>query len=97
MLQLTFLFQMGLQDYLSLKDAISKEKDLNCSYHLFERTGNGAVTVSRRTTCGLMDFWSGGGSLFEINLPKDLEIPIRTIQDAAIDDINSRYGVQEVY
>ena len=97
MLQLTFLFQMGLQDYLSLKDAISKEKDLNCSYHLFERSGNGAVTVSRRTTCGLMDFWSGGGSLFEINLPKDLEIPIRTIQDAAIDDINSRYGVQEVY
>ena len=97
MLQLTFLFQLNLPEYISLKEAIAAEKDLDKSYDIAGRSGNGAVTISQKTTCGLMDFWNGGGSLFEIDLPKDLEIPIRMIQDVTIDELNSRWGVQKVY
>ena len=97
MLQLTFLLRMGLQDYLVLADAIAREREYNQSYIATQRHGNGSVTISKNTTCGLMDFWGGGGSLFEIELPKDLEIPIRLIHKAAIDDVTKRYGVEEVY
>lgn len=97
MLQLTFLFQLDLPEYISLKEAIAAEKYHDKSYDIAGRSGNGAVTISKKTTCGLMDFWNGGGSLFEIELPKDLEIPIRMIHDVTIDELNSRWGVQKVY
>lgn len=97
MLQMIFLLRLRLQDYLTLKDAVTKEKPLDMSYNVSDRTGNGSVTISRKTTCGLMDYFGGGGSLLGIELPKDLEIPISLINDCSIDEVGRKYGVQDVY
>ena len=49
--------------------------------------------------CGLFDVWSGGGSLLEIELDKDVVLPIKCIWHAEIETGKSEYGysVNSVY
>ena len=48
---------------------------------------------------GLFDVWSGGGSLLEIELDKDVVLPIKCIWHAEIETGKSEYGysVDSVY
>ena len=99
MATLTFLVNMKLFDYFDLREAMESEKELNKSYILAERKGKGTITISKDTMCGLFDVWSGGGSQLEIELDKDVVLPIRCIWKAEIETGKSEYGysVDSVY
>lgn len=97
---LTFLVSMPLSRYLELKEAIKEEEPLNNSYYYDERKGDGYITISKDTECGLFDAWQGGGSVLEIALEKDVDIPFKAIWTSWI-DVNKGcpygYSVDEVY
>lgn len=99
MATLTFLVNMKLFDYFELREAMESEKKLNKSYILEERKGTGTITISKNTMCGLFDVWSGGGSVLEIELDKDVVLPIKCIWKAEIETGKSEYGysVDSVY
>lgn len=92
MATLTFLVNMKLFDYFDLREAMAAEKELNNSYTFSERKGKGTITISKDTMCGLFNVWSGGGSLLEIELDKDVVLPIRCIWNAEIETGKSQYG-----
>lgn len=99
MATLTFLVNMPLFDYFDLREAMAAEEKLNDSYVLEDRKGKGTITISKDTMCGLFDVWSGGGSLLEIELDKDVVLPIKCIWKAEIETGKSQYGysVDSVY
>lgn len=97
---LTFLVNMPLSQFLKLKEAIKEEKPLNDSYYYNERNGEGYITISKDTECGLFDAWQGGGSVLEIALEKDVDVPLKAIWTPWIDVNNGcpyGYSVDEVY
>ena len=93
---LTFLVQITLENYLKLLDAIKKEAKLNASYYPKERKGRGYIIIDKKTTCGLYDSWNGSGSMLEIDLEKDIRLPIRMIHSALPDCIR-RYNIREIW
>lgn len=95
---LTFLVSMPLFDLFKLHDIINTEKELNKSYIAEERKGTSYITLGKETMCGLFDCWHGGGSVLEIELDKDVKLPIKYIFDAWVDGTKP-YGwdIDEVY
>ena len=93
---LTFLVKMSLEEYFHLTDAIGKERERNQSYTLNGRKGRGWILLDKTTTAGLYDPWSGGGSLLEIRLDKDVRLPIRCIETAKHDGCRG-YSIREIY
>ena len=57
---LTFLTQMTLEGLINVN------KLINCGY----------LILDAKTTTSLYDLWNGRGSLFNIQLKKDIRIPI---------------------
>ena len=98
MTALTFLVQMDLNTAINIiekqKEAL-KGKVYN-EYHPNEVKGAplGYITLSKDTTCGLFDTWNGGGSLMEIELEKDVKLPLHLIDRIDTDGtIQSAYGL----
>lgn len=57
-----------------------------------------AITVPKTTMCGLYDPWYGGGSLLEIDLPKELTIPTEMVWLICPDGAKVvGYDVDDVY
>ena len=98
MAAVTFLVRMTLARLIELNRCV-RLQDRNG--HFYDATMNpdcGTVTLGKDTMCGLFDAWSGGGSALEIQLEKDVEIPIRYIWSALPDGCGyGRYGVGDVY
>lgn len=95
--QLTFLVKMTLADLIELNKLI-KAKDRNGRFH--DATKNpycGYIILDKSTETGLYDKCYGGGSLFEINLEKDVRLPIRFISKAIPDKCLKPYNIKEVY
>lgn len=82
---LTFLVNMELQQYFELHKAITIETYRNRSVYLKDRTGRGYVVLDKNTTCGLFDFWKGGGGASGIKLEKDVKLPLRCLQAVRFD------------
>ena len=98
MASITFLVKMPLFGLFKLKEAMNAEKDLNKSYDAEERKGTGYIVLGKETMCGLFDCWSGGGSVLEIELDKDVKLPIKYIFNAWVDGTRPYgYDVDEVY
>ena len=99
---LIFGVKMPLFDFIKLKELIKADEELNKSYTYEDRKGENKFTVTKDAMCGLYDIWSGGGSVLEIELEKDVEIPTKAIFDVWIDcrgcKANGRgYDVYDVY
>jgi hypothetical protein len=60
------------------------------------RKGRGWILLDKSTTAGLYDPWSGGGSILEIRLDRDVRLPIRCIETAKQDGCRG-YSIREVY
>lgn len=96
MCALTFLVQMNLNTAINIiekqKEAL-KNKVYN-EYHPNEVKGAplGYITLGKDTSCGLFDTWNGGGSLLEIELEKDVKLPLHLI-----DRINTQDRMQHAY
>lgn len=96
---LTFLMKMSLFDLLELHKAIKMQEPFAHKYDPRKSTGNGYVVISKDTECGLFDPWQGSGSVLEIELDKDVVLPIKYIWKAIPEAHNGRfnYGIDEVY
>ncbi len=93
----TFLVKMSLDEAIRLTEVVNTEREANHSYYYEERTGTASVVFDKDVRCGLMDDCSGGGSVFEISLFKDVEIPVKALYRAVPDRGNGNYGFMEIY
>lgn len=94
---LTFLVRMPMEKLIELDNAINLEKGLDQFYNLKDRKGRGHITLAQNTPCGLYNAWTGGGSLLNIALEKDVRIPIRCIHKAVYDGNVQRWSIRETY
>ena len=94
--ELVFLVEMSFGEYLNLLDKIKKESDLNKGWTMDVRKGRGYIVLDKKVECGLFDEWSGGGSVLEIALNKDVKIPFKCIHKIK-PDCCMRYSVKDVY
>ena len=92
----TFLVKMSLKDLMEL-NALIRLQDRNG--HYYDATQSpycGYIVLDKNTETGLFNPWQGGGSVFEIELERDVKIPIRFIR-SALPDGGDGYSVSEVY
>lgn len=89
---LTFLVKMTLKEWFKLHDAIKQEEQ----HHPKRSKSRGYLLLDKSTTCGLYDPWGGAGSVLEIQLERDVRLPIRLI-DSAWPDGARGYSVTEIY
>ena len=87
---LTFLVEMTLEQALQIAEALTCLKKWNMY-------SNSTLLISKDTMCGLYDPWEGGGSLFEIELKKDLYIPLKFIWAAKPDGCVGRHSISNCY
>ena len=93
---LTFLVELTLEQLIELNRLV-RLQDRNG--HFYDATKNpycGYIVIDKKTMTGLYDPWSGGGSCFEIELEKDVKLPIRFIR-SALPDGGDGYSVGDVY
>lgn len=94
---LTFLVEMSFRDLLELNRLIKLQ---DREGHNFDNTKNpycGYIIIDKGTDAGLYDPWSGGGSVLEIQLEKDVKLPIRFIRSALPDGGDGKYSIESVY
>jgi hypothetical protein len=93
---LTFLVEMTFKEIIDLNMLI-KQQDRNG--HHYDASCNpdcGYIGLCKETVTGLFDPWCGGGSLFEIELEREVKIPIKFIR-SALPDGGDGYSVDDVY
>jgi hypothetical protein len=81
---LTFLARMSLKDAIALNELIKAHSDKN-------------VVIDKKAETGLYDPWSGGGSVLEIELEKDVVLPIKYIRSAMPDGYDGYYSIEKTY
>lgn len=92
----TFLVEMTLRDLMELNRLI-KLQDRNG--HFYDARKNpycGYIIIEKETETGLYDPWNGGGSVFEIELERDVKLPIKYIR-SALPDGGDGYSIESVY
>lgn len=94
---LTFLVEMSLGELIELNKGIRLQERNGHFYDATKIPHCGYIVLDKRTETGLYDPWSGGGSVFEIQLEKDVRLPIRFIRSALPDGGDGRYSVESVY
>jgi hypothetical protein len=80
---LTFFVKMTLEEAFELHDLLKA------------KTGE-AIVLGKDTACGLYDPWGGAGGVLEIELEKDVVLPIKLI-DSALPDGGRGYSIREIY
>lgn len=87
----TFLVELTLEQLIELNRLIKLQgqdgyKGPYCGY----------IIVDKAAMTGLYDPWHGGGSVFEIQLERDVKLPIQYIR-SALPDGGDGYAVEDVY
>ena len=94
---LTFLVKMTVKELIRLNALIKlQEPDGKHFFDARERPDCGTLKISRRAHPGLYDPWYGAGSLFEIDLEKDIILPIKYIR-SCLPDSHFKWSVYSVY
>ena len=94
---LTFLVEMSLEDLIELNKGIRLQERNGRFYDATKIPYCGYIVLDKRTETGLYDPWNGGGSIFDIQLEKDVRLPIRFIRSALPDGGDGRYSIESVY
>ena len=98
MATVTFLVKMTLENLIALNRCVRLQDRDGHFYDASKNPYCGYIVLGRDTMCGLFNPWSGGGSVLEIQLEKDVRIPIRYIWSALPDGYNhGQYDVGSVY
>lgn len=99
---LSFLVKMRLQDAIELKMKLKEIEGKFNEYRPYETKGMpfGYIELDKSVNCGLVDYWEGSGSLIDIELDRDVKIPLHYIWDIIDSDskkyaysINQTYGL----
>ena len=96
MCTVTFLVEMTLENLIELNRLI-RLQDRNG--HFYDATRNpycGYIILGKDTETGLYDPWNGGGSCFEIELERDVRLPVKYIR-SALPDGGDGCSVERVY
>lgn len=103
MTTLTFLVKMTVRQLFDLTMAIRLQDRDGVHYDATQNPDCGTITIGKETEAGLYNPWDGGGSVLEIELEKDVQIPIQFIWKACVDGhlCNRKqsygYSVADVY
>lgn len=92
----TFLVEMTLEELMELNRLV-RLQDRNG--HFYDSRKNpycGYIILDKGTEAGLYDPWNGRGSCFEIELEKDIRLPVKYIR-SALPDGGDGYSVGSVY
>lgn len=94
---LTFLARMTLEEIFELNELLKLQDRNGHFYDAEKRPYCGYILIDKKAECGLYDPWGGGGSILELQLEKDVRLPIRFIRSATVDggdgcSIRSVYG-----
>lgn len=82
---LTFLCTMTLGQWIEVREIWMQAKH------------RGALRIEKDAVCGLFDPWSGAGSTLDLELERDVVLPIELAHEITPDVCLYRYGVDEVY
>lgn len=93
---LCFLAEMTLEELIKVNELIRfRDKD-GVMYDAKERKYCGYLVIDKKAETGLYDPWNGGGSVFEIELEKDIRLPIKFIR-SALPDGGDGWSLDSVY
>ena len=94
---LTFLVQMTVKDLIELNELIKlQEPEGEKIWRAELRPDCGTLKIGKNAEVGLYDPWNGAGSVFEIELEKDIVLPIKYIR-SCLPDRHFRWSVYSVY
>ena len=94
----TFLVELTLEQLMELNRLIWLQDRNGVHYDNRKNPYCGYIDIGKNTMAGLYDPWNGGGSVFEIQLEKDVRLPVKYIRSALPDggdgwSIGSVYGM----
>ena len=93
---LIFLAEISLQDLIRIREALAKaEKTSLCDTR--DRQDVGSITIRPKAMCGLYAKWSGGGSLLDIQLEREVHLPIKFLREAVPDAVLYPYNIEDTY
>lgn len=92
-----FLVQMSLGDLINLNAGIALQERNGRFYDSRKYPYCGYVILDKQTPVGLYDPWSGSGSVLEIELEKDVRLPIKFIRSALPDGADGECSIRRVY
>lgn len=98
MATVTFLVKMNLFQFFDLVELQNKEFDESGRYDPRKNEKSKSyIVIGKETMCGLYNSFGGGGSVFEIELEKDVKLPIK-YAEFCVDGCKTRgYDVGDVY
>lgn len=95
----TFLVRMPIGEAAKLATFVSGAHSVPdyARYDGESRNDCGTITLDKTSVCGFLDRWNGAGSMFEISLEWDVELPVKYISSVMPDDAVKIYGAREIY
>lgn len=93
---LTFLAEMTLEQIIELNELIKLQDRNGIHYDATKNPYCGYIVIDKSAETGLYDPWLGGGSTLEIELEKDVKLPIKYIR-SALPDGGDGYSIESVY
>ncbi len=94
---LTFLVRLPLKEMIKINKLMKKQRPYGEHiFNAYSRPDCGSIRIAKETVTGLYDPWTGAGSTFEIELEKDVELPIRFIR-SCLPDSYFTWSVSSVY
>ena len=88
-----FLVRMTLGNLMDLNRLIKAQDRNGICYDATKKPDCGTFHIGKETMTGLFDFMTGGGSVLEIELEKDVDIPIKFVRSAT-PDVNDCQGIK---
>lgn len=92
----TFLVELTLEQLMELNRLIRLQDRDGVHYDSTKNPYCGYVILDKNTETGLYDPWNGGGSVFEIQLERDVKLPVKYIR-SALPDGGDGHSVGSVY
>lgn len=90
---LTFFVKMSLKEAFDLHEMAGRGNEY---LQKEEIINNSSIILKKETPCGLYDPWSGAGSVLDIELEKDVELPLKFV-DSILPDGCRGYSVVNIY
>jgi len=92
----TFLVELTLEQLIELNRLIRLQDRDGIHYDTTKNPYCGYIVIDKGTETGLFNPWTGCGSCFEIQLEKDVKLPVKYIR-SALPDGGDGHSIESVY
>jgi len=93
---LAFFVKLSLREAIDLHEFVNNIRFTEKGYEKISDEQDGEIILDKATACGLYDTWNGAGSMLEIQLEKDVVLPVKYI-DSALPDGCRGYSISSIY